>query len=78
MYDEYILEISDNQNLTKFGKFHTLNYKLISSKDVSYTVKEGEKFSLYIRYKIISTSTPFPDETTKNKGNLKGREITTK
>jgi hypothetical protein len=55
-YQEYSLEISENQTMEKVGRFHTINYKLINNKDKEITLKKDESFIMIMRYKLIDAS----------------------
>jgi hypothetical protein len=58
-YEEYTLEISDNQTLPRFGRFQSINYKLINNQKKSVLLSTRGKrkmFSLIMRYKIIDAS----------------------
>jgi hypothetical protein len=58
-YEEYTLEISDNQTLARFGRFQSINYKLINNqrKSILLSVQGKRKmFSIIMRYKVIDAS----------------------
>ena len=59
-YEEYVLEMNQNNNSPKVGKFHTLNYKLLSSPKKTFTINQGQKLSMIMRYKLINASAPLP------------------
>jgi len=70
-YEEYTLEISDNQTLPRFGRFQSLNYKMINSHKKSVLLSKNGKrkmFSMIMRYKVLDASsavqqTPPPGES---------------
>jgi hypothetical protein len=55
-YEEYVLEISENQNSKMVSKFNSIYYKLLSSKDKNITLKTNETLLLIMRYKFIDAS----------------------
>jgi hypothetical protein len=55
-YSEYTMEISDNQTIPKYGKFHSLNYKLINTPNKSITIEKDSSFMMIMRYKLIDAS----------------------
>lgn len=59
-YEEYVMEMNQNNNSPKVGKFHTLNYKLLSSPNKSVTISQGQKLTMIMRYKLINASAPLP------------------
>jgi hypothetical protein len=67
-YEEYVLEISDNQKLRNSGKFHTLNYKLLSSDHKTLTISKGQSLTMVMRYKLINTVEPMPEEEDPHDG----------
>lgn len=52
-YEEFVLEISDNQTSLKLEKFNSVNYKLLSTHNKSITLKTGEQLLMIMRYKFI-------------------------
>jgi len=70
-YEEYILELNDNKNSAEIGKFHSLNYKLLSTPFKTVTINQGEKLIMVMRYKLINASVPLPQ---KNRG-LKFKKV---
>jgi len=63
-YEEYVLEISDNQNFKRYGKFNTINYKLLSSPNKTLTFKRGDQLLLIMRYKFIDATGAIVQSTT--------------
>jgi len=59
-YDEYVMEMNQNNNSPKIGKFHTLNYKLLSSPGKTITINQGQKLTMIMRYKLINASAHLP------------------
>jgi len=59
-YEEYVMEMNQNNNSPKVGKFHTLNYKLLSSPKKTIVINQGQKLSMIMRYKLINASAPLP------------------
>ena len=55
-YNEYTLEITYNQTMPKYGKFHSLNYKLISTPHKSILLEKDSSFMMIMRYKFIDAS----------------------
>ena len=56
---EYTLEISDNQSLDKFGRFHSINYKLLNnqSRNLLFSTEGKRKiFSMIMKYRVIDAS----------------------
>jgi hypothetical protein len=66
-YEEYVLEMNQNNNSKKFGKFHTLNYKLLSSTGKTITINQGQKLTMIMRYKLINASAPLPQNKRSGK-----------
>jgi len=52
-YEDYSMEIYDNQSIPQYGRFHGITYKLLKSPKKSYTVKAGKSLILIMRYKVI-------------------------
>jgi hypothetical protein len=61
-YEEYIMEMNQNNNSPKVGKFHSLNYKLLSSPDKTIVINQGQKLTMIMRYKLINASAPLPEK----------------
>ena len=59
-YEEYVLELNQNSNSPKVGKFHTLNYKLLSTPKKTIVINQGQKLNMIMRYKLINASAPLP------------------
>jgi hypothetical protein len=59
-FEEYLLEISDNQTSRKLEKFNVINYKLISSPGKTVTLKIGENLIMIMRYKFIDAREAVP------------------
>jgi len=58
-YDQYTLEITDNQTLPRFGRFQSINYKLLNNKKKNVLLSQTGKrkrFSMIMRYKVIDAS----------------------
>lgn len=59
-YEEYTMEMNENNSSSKVGKFHTLNYKLLSSPKKTIVINQGQKLTMIMRYKLINASAPLP------------------
>jgi len=66
-YEEYSMEIADNQMFKKTGKIHSLIYKLFSDNKKSFTLDEGKSFNMIMRYKLIDASNAAAAQINKNK-----------
>ncbi len=52
-YEDYTLELFDNQSIPRIGRFQGITYKLLKSEKKSFTLVEGKKLILIMRYKVI-------------------------
>jgi hypothetical protein len=75
-YEEYTIEIVDNQTVATAGKVTAVNYKLITSPNKSVTIKQGESLLLIIRYKFIDAQVALPEGYIG--GNLRKRKTSNK
>jgi hypothetical protein len=66
-YGEFVMEMNQNYNLSKVKKFHTLNYKLLSSPRKTITIRQGQTLTMIMRYKLINASAPLPENQRKFK-----------
>lgn len=54
-YEEYTIELYDNQSISRYGRFHGINYKLLKSPNKSFTLTptSSKLLILIMRYKVI-------------------------
>jgi len=57
-WEEYQLEIVDNQSLRQYGRYHGIVYNLIKSPNKSITIDRGKSLIMIIRYKILPAFIP--------------------
>jgi hypothetical protein len=55
-YDDYTIELSENQASKSVNKFIAIYYKLITNKEKTITMKTGETLLLIMRYKFLDAS----------------------
>lgn len=52
-YEDYTMELFDNQSIPRIGRFQGITYRLLKSEKKSFTLVENKKLILIMRYKVI-------------------------
>lgn len=66
-WEDYKIELADNRSIQRYGRFHSMIFKLINSKKKSALLKNNQTMTLIMRIKVIASFTEYDKSKPKIK-----------